>query len=444
MVAVGAADGGLEGADVGRVERQRAPRDVLSLEVTRHEVGGEGVPLRDEVRARRVEGVGEAAGHADDAPALRREHARAAVGEVLDPQEVLDLIAPAFQVGAELRFVTVDPVERAVESVDLLVRVEAWVGDDADRDRPRGERDQPDPVPLAHEVVRAELADAALLHAVEPALVVRSPLLDIEAAGESEPGRVDVVVDVLLESELALDDLRPAACVDHPSGRDGLGGVEAVERHHVPVLRELHSLHDAAVEEVRAGVAGAPRQLVLEATAVELVGGHRRQSHRAPLDPPRDVAVVARREEEAEARLLELVGVHVVLHADDVREVVRAQLDGRLPDLERRLRGGTLSLLGDEDRRLRARLLQLERERQPREPAAEDGDVVALLGDANALTDKRMRHSRVLLEFDACLASQLHVALSRLSLGYLSPRGTRAAPARSFPARPRSGSGPIL
>ena len=89
---------------------------------------------------------------------------------------------------------------------------------------------------------------------------------------------------------------------------------------------------------------------VLEQAAVDLIGGHRRQGGRAPLHPLRDVAVVARREEEAQARLGQFVGLEVVLHPDHLGEVVGAQLDRRLPDLERRQRRRALALLSDEDR----------------------------------------------------------------------------------------------
>jgi len=59
---------------------------------------------------------------------------------------------------------------------------------------------------------------------------------------------------------------------------------------------------------------------------------------------------------------------------------VGAHLDGRLADLECRLGRRALTLLGDEDGRVRPGLLELKAERQARQSAAEDGDVVSIFG----------------------------------------------------------------
>src|SRR5439155_8507166 len=119
-------------------------------------------------------------------------------------------------------------------------------------------------------------------------------------------------------------------------------------------------------------------ELVLEQAAVELVAVERRDRGAAPLDAPRDVAVVPGRHEEAQARLDDLVVLEVVAQAADLGEVVRADLHGRLPDLERGQGRRTLALLGDDDRHVRTGALELERQGQPGETSSENRYVVPI------------------------------------------------------------------
>ena len=120
------------------------------------------------------------------------------------------------------------------------------------------------------------------------------------------------------------------------------------------------------------------RELVLEAPAIELIRRDGRERGIPPFDALRDVAVVAGGKEKAKSRLEQLVLLDVVLHVADAREVVGADLYGGLADLERRLGRWSGPLLGDEDRCLGSLALELERERQAREPAPQDRDVVAV------------------------------------------------------------------
>src|SRR5207302_10795974 len=113
-----------------------------------------------------------------------------------------------------------EPVEQVVELVDPLERMEPRVGADADRVRPRGERDQPHPVPLVEQMDRRELAEAALVDPVDPLLVVSPEVLDVESAGEPEPRGVDVVAGLGLEPELAPQDVRAPGGVDDPPRPD--------------------------------------------------------------------------------------------------------------------------------------------------------------------------------------------------------------------------------
>ena len=82
------------------------------------------------------------------------------------------------------------------------------------------------------------------------------------------------------------------------------------------------------------------RELVLEHPAIDLKGleVERSAPRRAPLHAPRHVPVVRRREEVPEAGLPEVLLVEVVAQPADVGEVVRADLERRLADLERAVR----------------------------------------------------------------------------------------------------------
>ena len=288
---------------------------------------------------------------ADEAPPVAaREDLLAAVGEVLDLEEVLDLVEPSLDRLGDLGFVAPEPVEQSFERVDLLEWVEARVRADADRDRARGELDQPDPVALPADVVRAELADAALLHAAEKLLVVGvGPVLEVESAGEPEPGRVDDMPVVLQQPEPLLEREGAAGGVDHPACVRGHCLAVERERDPVEITAERHLFEAALAEEVGSRDlvaiardlhvldAGAPEAVdpggecllaeeVLEAPAVELVGVDRQASRRAALDALRQLAVVAGREPEAQAVLRDLLVLEVLLETEHIREVLARDL----------------------------------------------------------------------------------------------------------------------
>ena len=71
VLAVVQPDERIEQAQIRRVERLGARRDVLASRVADDEVGHGVVAHRDEIRAGRVEGIREDAGFSDHRPALR-------------------------------------------------------------------------------------------------------------------------------------------------------------------------------------------------------------------------------------------------------------------------------------------------------------------------------------------------------------------------------------
>ena len=87
----------------------------------------------------------------------------------------------------------------------------------------------------------------------------------------------------------------------------------------VRVGADLDVLHAPAAERLGAVLQAAPEQLVLEASAIDLVRVGREVRGRAELDPLRDVAVVAGGQEEPEAVLAELRLLEVIAHADTPR-----------------------------------------------------------------------------------------------------------------------------
>src|SRR6185503_5569604 len=117
---------------------------------------------------------------------------------------------------------------------------------------------------------------------------------------------------------------------------------------------------------------------VLEAPAVELVARDGRMLVGAAFDPLGEVAVVARGEPEAQPALVDLLVLQVLPQAEVIAEVMAGDLLGGLAHLVRGLARGARRLVGDEDARLGALLLELEPQRQPGEAAAENRYVVAV------------------------------------------------------------------
>ena len=254
------------------------------------------------------------------------------------------------------------------------------VGDDADRVRPRCERDQPGPVAGADEMVGREPArrrDAARL----PRRVGR-PVVDGDALADAEPHGVGVVAVRLGELALLLDQSGAAARVDEPA-RAHLP-LAAVAAEHDPVLAavfaEREVAHRRAVGEADAAAQRLLGEEVLEQAAVDLVARDGERPAGADLGDAVDVVASFRRE-EAEAELLQLRGLEVLAQAEHFGEIVGADLDRRLADLVRRDRHRMDAPLENEDVEVGEGLLQVQGERQPGETAAGDDDVVARDGD---------------------------------------------------------------
>jgi hypothetical protein len=219
-------------------------------------------------------------------------------------------------------------------------------------------------------------------------LAVVRPVVDRDPLGDSEPDGVGVVAVRLAELALLLDQPGATARVDEPARARRVD--RAVGTAKDDAMLVLLRRGEREVEHGRTGFnrdAAAGRlcgEEVLEQAAVDLVARHRERLARAELGDAVDVASLVG-EEEAKAELLQLRVLEVLAQAEDVGEVVGADLDRRLADLVRRDRHGMDTALDDEDVERRERLLELQRKRQSGEAAAGDDDVVpgAVGGDAH-------------------------------------------------------------
>ena len=151
-------------------------------------------------------------------PAIGREHARAAVREVLEREEVFELRGVSLDDVGALRLELAQPVERAIEPTQPVKRVQRRVGDDAHARAAGPERYEPHPVTRSHQVIRAEPALTAG-HARAPGRIVR-PVVHLEPLRKTEPAGVGRVRDRTPQRQLPLQQTRASARIDNPSGGD--------------------------------------------------------------------------------------------------------------------------------------------------------------------------------------------------------------------------------
>jgi len=97
---------------------------------------------------------------------------------VLEKHEVLQLLALRLEVVGQARLELAQPVERAPEGIDPAQGMDARIRHDADGMRPGRQRDQPDPVTLAHQVSRRQPAIRRIA-AAQP-LRIAGPFVDVD------------------------------------------------------------------------------------------------------------------------------------------------------------------------------------------------------------------------------------------------------------------------
>ena len=243
--------------------------------------------------------------------------------------------------------------------------------------RARAERDQPQPVARAAQVVgrlpaRGRRAQRA------PGRVI-DPVVDVEPRVQAKPHGVRVVGVVFGEIELAFEQAGAAGGVDHPTCADGFLLAELFDIDAVAALAITCVEIDAPHRRRQVNPHTAAHRLfgkkVLEQAAVDLPARRGEETARAELGHRRQVGL-AFAEEESEAELAQVRLVEMGLQAQRLRKVVRADLDTRLADLVRRHRHRVAAALDHAHVELGHRLLELQRQRQPGQATAEDQDVV--------------------------------------------------------------------
>ncbi len=141
---------------------------------------------------------------------------------------------------------------------------------------------------------------------------------------------------------------------------------------HVPDLAGPAERHSQVGDE--------PAEGVLQPAPVELVGGQGRLGDLTVLHAPGDVLVAGVAEEHAQAELAQLLGLQVVLQAEDVAQIVGLDLDAGLADLVGGLGHRVRLPFEDGDAQVRIGAPELKGQGQPGDAAAEDGHVEALGG----------------------------------------------------------------
>ena len=290
---------------VVRVERLGPFADVFAAGIAHDQIGSAVVADRNEVGSRRVEGIGEDTSLADERPSVGREHPLAGVSVMSQGQEILEAILVTLHDPGALRLELAQPVERALEPIQPREGMQIAVCHDADARAPRSKRDEPHPVAAAHQVVRTE---PALTARDSPApLGIVTPIVDLDALGDSEPTRVRAVVGRSCQTKLAANRACAAGGVHDPS-RTHLSRPPVTGFDPDRVVQRVQSevSYRAVVQHFDAGLPQLGEQVVLEPAAVELERGYRRKRRGAQLDAPSQIAIVALREEVPQPELLQL------------------------------------------------------------------------------------------------------------------------------------------
>ena len=170
-----------------------------------------------------------------------------------------------------------------------------------------------------------------------------------------------------------------------------MGRAIALEAHVMCTrIREIHRAHRGAREQLDAPLADQARQVVLEHAAIDLVARRAEVIAGAELGDGVDVLAPFGKE-EPEAEFLEMRFTQMLAEPDHVREIVGADLDGRLAHLVRGRRHREPVALDDRDGKRGCSRAQLQREREAGESAAEDDDVARAHGRGGATRNRSAR-----------------------------------------------------
>ena len=139
------------------------------------------------------------------------------------------------------------------------------------------------------------------------------------------------------EPEFAFYQTGAAACIDEPTRFSAMFRAIAPETHAVSVRIDVDRADDGAVLECRTEFDSAFGKKILEDAAIDLITRRREHAAHAEFGHARDI-VAAFAEEKPEAEFAELLAIEMVFEPEHRVEIMRADLDRRFTDLERRVR----------------------------------------------------------------------------------------------------------
>ncbi len=327
------------------------------------------------VEAGRVERVEEAARVADAGPARRDELVEEVGKRPEVPAVPFDRLGVLEHLARER--VRVEEARQLLEGRLPLGLDEARVPDEADARLPAAERDEPDPVAPAGEVVRGEAprGDDAADERVGRVGADDLDAVEVLHVAIADPDRRRrVPLDRPDPAALPRQERLPPGGVDDPLRADGhLRPVRLLHRDRVPGRPLEGEVDDLRRPPDLGSLRGRHLQDVLvEDGAVELEPGRPselRRPHLGRLAQAGDLLVV---EPVAERLLGEVLAAQVVVELEDPRQEVGRDLDRRLPHLpvER------LALLHDEDAQGRVPAAEEDGGGGAGDGAADDDDVV--------------------------------------------------------------------
>ena len=167
--------------------------------------------------------------------------------------EILDRGAALGERAMQARLMAFEPGHQLFVRIDRVERMQRRIGDEADRMRPRRERNQPCPVARTAQVIGRAPAFARIAARI-PFVVVAEPVVHPDALGDAEPDRVRIVGVRLGQVELALEQAAPAAGIDQPARAGGLQRTVVAVTHFVRtvILGAIDAMHAGAVDEIDA------------------------------------------------------------------------------------------------------------------------------------------------------------------------------------------------
>ena len=353
----------------------------LACTVDGDQLGDVGVGNGNEVAARRIKRVQKQTRFPGERPALVGEYLLAAIRETFEEREVLKQGAFAVQLVKKTGLVGLEPVHGFFKGIHGVQWVLPGVCHDAHRVRTGCQRDQPNPVARADQVVGGEPAGLGI--AARTPVGVVAPLVNADAVLDAKPHRMRCVGVVLRQAQLALEQAGATTGIDHPACPQGLFAMRCFTNHHVFVSaargcqidlanhRSVHELHPTSLRFLG--------QEVFKNAAVDLVAGHGQVAAGPDFSDLVDVPPPLGKK-ETKAKFAQLLGFQVLVQTQHLVKIVRANLNRRFPHLVGRDGDGVAAPFQHGDVQADKTLFELQRQCQTRQTAPHDDHVMRSRG----------------------------------------------------------------